>query len=108
MQIGIRSNESCRYFGLTFSRAETFQTEPISQIRSFIGIQRSKPGRTNRPSTDDNLRQLPDQNKVPHTAALSDILEHFSGSEAEAVTDMLTSLEGEFMIFKENNLYRLL
>ncbi|KAL5759023.1 hypothetical protein ACOSP7_021634 [Xanthoceras sorbifolium] len=40
--------------------------------------------------------------------AVSDIVEHFSGSDAEAVIDLLTSLEGDFVIFKKNNLYRLL
>ncbi|KAK2644672.1 hypothetical protein Ddye_019867 [Dipteronia dyeriana] len=46
--------------------------------------------------------------KYDEGAALSEILEHFSGSNPESVIDLLTSLEGEFMIFKKNNLYRLL
>ncbi|KAI9198535.1 hypothetical protein LWI28_017629 [Acer negundo] len=46
--------------------------------------------------------------KYDEGAALSDILKHFSGSNPESVIDLLTSLEGEFMIFKKNNLYRLL
>lgn len=40
--------------------------------------------------------------------AMSDIVEHFNGSETEAVVELITSLESEFVIYKKNNLYRLL
>lgn len=39
---------------------------------------------------------------------LSDILKHFNGSREECVVDLLGNLEGEFMIFKKNNMYRLM
>ncbi|KAK9280366.1 hypothetical protein L1049_014055 [Liquidambar formosana] len=39
---------------------------------------------------------------------VSDILEHFNGSREECVVDLLTCLEGEFLIFKKNNLYLLM
>ncbi|KAL7152126.1 hypothetical protein ABFS83_04G076400 [Erythranthe nasuta] len=39
---------------------------------------------------------------------LSDILKHFNGSTDESVVDLLTNLEGEFLIFKKNNLYKLM
>lgn len=39
---------------------------------------------------------------------LSDILEHFNGSKSEAVIDLLSCLESDFMIFKKNNLYWLM
>ncbi|KAL7113757.1 hypothetical protein ACP275_04G079200 [Erythranthe tilingii] len=39
---------------------------------------------------------------------LSDILKHFNGSTEESVVDLLTNLEGEFLIFKKNNLYKLM
>ncbi|PIN07968.1 DNA helicase [Handroanthus impetiginosus] len=40
--------------------------------------------------------------------SLSDILKHFNGSKEEAVIDLIKHLEGEFMIFNKNNLYRLM
>lgn len=40
--------------------------------------------------------------------SLSDILEHFKGSNRESVIDLLSTLESDFMIFKKNDLYRLL
>eukprot|EP00257_Ricinus_communis_P020033 XP_015579180.1 uncharacterized protein LOC8286046 [Ricinus communis] len=40
--------------------------------------------------------------------SLSDILKHFKGSREDSVIDLLSSLEADFMIFKKNNLYRLL
>ncbi|XP_022859213.1 uncharacterized protein LOC111379993 [Olea europaea var. sylvestris] len=40
--------------------------------------------------------------------SLSDLLEHFSGSKEEAIVDLLNNLEGEFLIFRKNNLYRLM
>ncbi|KAL2238450.1 UNVERIFIED_CONTAM: Reticulon-like protein B1 [Sesamum indicum] len=39
---------------------------------------------------------------------LSDLLEHFKGSKEEAVIDLLKHLEGEFLIFRKNNLYKLM
>ncbi|XP_034687949.1 probable ATP-dependent DNA helicase RecQ isoform X2 [Vitis riparia] len=39
---------------------------------------------------------------------LSDVLKHFNGSSEEYVLDLLSNLEGEFMIFKKNNMYRLM
>lgn len=39
---------------------------------------------------------------------LSDVLKHFNGSREEYVVDLLSNLEGEFMIFKKNNMYRLM
>ncbi|KAH9716719.1 werner syndrome ATP-dependent helicase [Citrus sinensis] len=39
---------------------------------------------------------------------LFDILEHFNGSKSEAVIDLLSCLERDFMIFKKNNLYWLM
>ncbi|KAK6163910.1 hypothetical protein DH2020_000774 [Rehmannia glutinosa] len=39
---------------------------------------------------------------------LSDILEHFNGSKEESVVDLLNHMEGEFLIFKKNNLYKLM
>nr|XP_043610948.1 ATP-dependent DNA helicase RecQ-like [Erigeron canadensis] len=40
--------------------------------------------------------------------ALSDILKHFNGSKEMAVVDLLNYMEGEFIIYKKNNLYKLL
>ncbi|KAL0435169.1 UNVERIFIED_CONTAM: hypothetical protein Sradi_0224800 [Sesamum radiatum] len=39
---------------------------------------------------------------------LSDLLEHFKGSKEEAMIDLLKHLEGEFLIFRKNNLYKLM
>ncbi|KAI3450175.1 hypothetical protein Pfo_006840 [Paulownia fortunei] len=39
---------------------------------------------------------------------LSDLLDHFNGSKEESVIDLLEHLEGEFLIFKKNNLYKLM
>ncbi|KAK9057500.1 hypothetical protein SSX86_022336 [Deinandra increscens subsp. villosa] len=39
---------------------------------------------------------------------LSDILKHFTGSTETAVVDMLSCMESEFLIFKKNNLYKLM
>uniref|UniRef100_A0A1D1YAD1 ATP-dependent DNA helicase n=1 Tax=Anthurium amnicola TaxID=1678845 RepID=A0A1D1YAD1_9ARAE len=40
--------------------------------------------------------------------ALSDILEHFVGSSKESVLDQLGCLEGQFLIFRKNDLYRVM
>lgn len=40
--------------------------------------------------------------------SLSDLLVHFNGSKEESVLDLLNYLEGEFVIFKKNNLYFLM
>lgn len=39
---------------------------------------------------------------------LSDILEHFNESEVESVVDLLSCLEGSFLIFKKNDVYRIM
>lgn len=39
---------------------------------------------------------------------LSDMVEHFNGSKEETVVDLLKKMESEFLIFKKNNLYRLM
>ncbi|XP_059626343.1 uncharacterized protein LOC132269235 [Cornus florida] len=39
---------------------------------------------------------------------LSDILEHFKGSTEETLVDLLSCLESEFLVFKKNNLYKLM
>lgn len=39
---------------------------------------------------------------------LSEILEHFDGSEEESVIELLTCLESEFMIYRKNNMYMIL
>ncbi|KAJ9698937.1 hypothetical protein PVL29_007822 [Vitis rotundifolia] len=39
---------------------------------------------------------------------LTDVLKHFNGSREEYVVDLLSNLEGEFVIFKKNNTYRLM
>ncbi|KAJ4829824.1 hypothetical protein Tsubulata_025335 [Turnera subulata] len=41
-------------------------------------------------------------------ASFSDILGHFGGCKEEPVIDLVNSLEADFLIFKKNNLYRLL
>ncbi|KDP45660.1 hypothetical protein JCGZ_17267 [Jatropha curcas] len=46
--------------------------------------------------------------KLNEGVSLSDILEHFNGSKKESVIDLVASLECDFLIFKKNNLYRLL
>ncbi|RWW25114.1 hypothetical protein GW17_00010569 [Ensete ventricosum] len=40
--------------------------------------------------------------------SLLDIVEHFKGSEEESVLDLLSHLEGEFVIFKKNDLYKVM
>lgn len=40
--------------------------------------------------------------------ALSDLLEHFSGSTEKSLVNLLCCLEGEFLIYRKNNLYKLL
>ncbi|KAL2470842.1 ATP-dependent DNA helicase Q-like 4A [Abeliophyllum distichum] len=40
--------------------------------------------------------------------SLSDLLEHFSGSKEEAIVDLLNNLEGEFSIFRKNDVYKLM
>lgn len=39
---------------------------------------------------------------------LSEILEHFNGLKEESVLDLLSSLEGDFLIYKKNNMYRVM
>ncbi|KAH7542864.1 hypothetical protein FEM48_Zijuj02G0120500 [Ziziphus jujuba var. spinosa] len=39
---------------------------------------------------------------------LSDIVKHFSGSEEQFVSDLVNQLEGEFFIYKKNNVYKLM
>ncbi|KAK4731567.1 hypothetical protein R3W88_024555 [Solanum pinnatisectum] len=39
---------------------------------------------------------------------LSDLLEHFNGSTEESLVNLLCCLEGEFLIYRKNNLYKLL
>lgn len=39
---------------------------------------------------------------------LSDILEHFNKSEEESVVDLLSCLEGNFLIYKKNDVYRVM
>ncbi|XP_073274069.1 uncharacterized protein [Primulina huaijiensis] len=39
---------------------------------------------------------------------LSDILEHFNGSKEESIINLLQHLEGEFLIFKKNNVYKIM
>lgn len=46
--------------------------------------------------------------KFDHGVPLSDILAHFNGSTQSSVIDLLSSLEGEFLIFKKNDLYMLM
>nr|XP_027112941.1 uncharacterized protein LOC113731733 [Coffea arabica] len=46
--------------------------------------------------------------KFDHGVPLSDILGHFNGSTESSVIDLLNSLEGEFLIFKKNDLYMLM
>lgn len=41
-------------------------------------------------------------------ASFSDIVEHFNGSDRESVLTMLNTLEGGFLIFKKNGMYRVL
>ncbi|CAI9107204.1 OLC1v1006509C2 [Oldenlandia corymbosa var. corymbosa] len=46
--------------------------------------------------------------KFSSGVTLSEILEHFNGSTEESVVELLSSLEGEFVIFRKNDLYMLL
>ena len=39
---------------------------------------------------------------------LSDIVEHFNGSSEEFVTDLVSSLEAEFLIYRKQNVYKLM
>ncbi|XP_055812885.1 uncharacterized protein LOC129882552 isoform X2 [Solanum dulcamara] len=39
---------------------------------------------------------------------LSDLLEHFNGSTEKSLVNLLCCLEGEFLIYRKNNLYKLL
>ncbi|XP_073040395.1 uncharacterized protein [Primulina eburnea] len=39
---------------------------------------------------------------------LSDILEHFNGSKEDSIINLLQHLEGEFLIFKKNNVYKVM
>ncbi|GLT61087.1 hypothetical protein SLA2020_338180 [Shorea laevis] len=39
---------------------------------------------------------------------LSGILDHFNGSKEESVVDLLSCLEGNFLIYKKNNIYRIM
>lgn len=47
---------------------------------------------------------------IPHflQVSLLDIVEHFKGSKEESVLDLLNHLEGEFVIFKRNDLYKVM
>lgn len=38
--------------------------------------------------------------------SLAEIAEHFSGSKRDIVANLLDVLEGEFLIFRKNDLYR--
>lgn len=37
-----------------------------------------------------------------------DIVKHFNGSEEQFISDLVHQLEGEFFIYKKNNVYRLM
>ncbi|KAL3828994.1 hypothetical protein ACJIZ3_017796 [Penstemon smallii] len=39
---------------------------------------------------------------------LSDLLEHFNGSTEESLIDLLNNMEGEFLIYKKNNHFKLM
>lgn len=39
---------------------------------------------------------------------MSDIVEHFNGSGEESIVDIVNRLEGEFFIYKKNNVYKLM
>ncbi|PON69537.1 DNA helicase, ATP-dependent [Parasponia andersonii] len=39
---------------------------------------------------------------------LSDIVEHFNGSDEKSIIDLIGSLEAEFLIYKKNNVYKLM
>lgn len=39
---------------------------------------------------------------------LTNLLEHFNGTSEGSMPDLLSSLEGEFLIYRKINLYRLL
>ncbi|XP_062081678.1 uncharacterized protein LOC133788273 isoform X2 [Humulus lupulus] len=39
---------------------------------------------------------------------LSDIVKHFNGSQEESINELITSLEAEFLIYKKNNVYKLM
>lgn len=40
--------------------------------------------------------------------SLSDILEHFNGSDKKSVLDLLSNLEADFSIYMKNNVYRIM
>ncbi|XP_019166938.1 PREDICTED: uncharacterized protein LOC109162707 [Ipomoea nil] len=46
--------------------------------------------------------------KFDDGASLSDLLEHFNGSTENSLVDLLCNLEGEFLIFRRNDVYKLM
>lgn len=47
-------------------------------------------------------------NKINMQVTLSDLLEHFNGATEKSLFDLLSYLEGEFLIYRKNNLYQLM
>ncbi|GAB4836644.1 hypothetical protein Ancab_039534 [Ancistrocladus abbreviatus] len=72
-----------------------------SKKRLKVDRQENFPEEVTESSLIDWLKTLDD------AVALSDIMEHFSGSSEESVCSLLCCLEGSFVIYKKNNLYRL-
>lgn len=40
--------------------------------------------------------------------SVSELMQHFNGSEGETVMSVVEQLEGEFLIFKKNEVYKLM
>ncbi|XP_065880373.1 uncharacterized protein [Euphorbia lathyris] len=92
------------------TRAEQPKSQPTDDDDSCLPDKRQKIMKTEQSSTvleatEDSLLEWIKNNEG---VSKSDILKHFKGSKEESVIGILSSLEGDFMIYKKNDLYRLL
>ncbi|KAL3517927.1 hypothetical protein ACH5RR_020516 [Cinchona calisaya] len=81
--------------------------EPVDSSNDLpVATKRQKIGGVLGEATESSI--LSWLEKFDHGVSLSDLLVHFNGSTESSMIDLLSSLEGEFLIFKKNDLYMLM
>ncbi|WCJ34897.1 ATP-dependent DNA helicase RecQ [Euphorbia peplus] len=91
------------------TRPEQPKSPPADNGHSYSSEKRQKLMKTEESftmleATEDSLFELIKDNE--EGVSISDILKHFKGSKEESVMGLLSSLEGDFIIYKKNNMYR--
>ncbi|XP_009379064.2 ATP-dependent DNA helicase RecQ-like [Pyrus x bretschneideri] len=85
--------------------------QPKAHLEDLLPTKRQKLGS---PDDESSLAlkatesSIYDWLKNQNGVSLSQILEHFSGSEEQSVIDILSSLEVDFLIYKKTNLYMII